>query len=294
MTQRYLDGVLLIKRERDRQWFQEGWDPAHDAVHTNGELVAAAICYAEAGRGFDLEISARDGKWPMLWPWEPSWWKPSDDLVRNLVKAGALIAAEIDRVQRADTPSVAADPAQGERLRDAETARDELQAGLEMWHGKFLAMVETYLTVQEQLTAAESQLTALRQERDEARKEIDAAWFGIEHGFDIETRADLESQARTNGFKYGLAQAVHHMWKRDPRVEELEASVSALTVLREAIREAMKWCPHPEEGEYTASGPVLRLLNGLSAALAVSPVPQYQEKTDGTGGFSIHASEDRG
>jgi hypothetical protein len=35
------------------------------------------------------------------WPWDASWWKPSNDPVRNLVKAGALIAAEIDRLQRA-------------------------------------------------------------------------------------------------------------------------------------------------------------------------------------------------
>ena len=36
------------------------------------------------------------------WPssWNTSWWKPSADPIRNLVKAGALIAAEIDRLQR--------------------------------------------------------------------------------------------------------------------------------------------------------------------------------------------------
>ena len=33
------------------------------------------------------------------WPWAKKWWKPSDDPVRNLVKAGALIAAEIDRLE---------------------------------------------------------------------------------------------------------------------------------------------------------------------------------------------------
>jgi hypothetical protein len=32
------------------------------------------------------------------WPWEPEGWKPSDDPIRNLVKAGSLIAAEIDRL----------------------------------------------------------------------------------------------------------------------------------------------------------------------------------------------------
>jgi hypothetical protein len=38
---------------------------------------------------------------PTYWPWDKEWWKPSDDPTRNLVKAGALIAAEIDRLQRA-------------------------------------------------------------------------------------------------------------------------------------------------------------------------------------------------
>jgi hypothetical protein len=38
------------------------------------------------------------------WPWDAEWWKPSPDSVRNLVKAGALIAAEIDRLQRKETP----------------------------------------------------------------------------------------------------------------------------------------------------------------------------------------------
>jgi hypothetical protein len=37
---------------------------------------------------------------PLAWPWAEKWWKPSEDQVRNLVKAGALIAAEIDRIQR--------------------------------------------------------------------------------------------------------------------------------------------------------------------------------------------------
>lgn len=36
-----------------------------------------------------------------IWPWDKSWWKPTpDDRIRELIKAGALIAAEIDRLQR--------------------------------------------------------------------------------------------------------------------------------------------------------------------------------------------------
>ena len=36
------------------------------------------------------------------WPWDDEWWNPSPDPITNLVKAGALIAAEIDRQERID------------------------------------------------------------------------------------------------------------------------------------------------------------------------------------------------
>ena len=73
-------------------------------------------------------------------------------------------------------------------------------------------------------------LEEAEQENARLTAEIDAAWFGIDHGFDIESRAELEKQSKTNGFKYGLAQAVHHMWKRNPKVQQAEqARDAALT-----------------------------------------------------------------
>jgi hypothetical protein len=33
------------------------------------------------------------------WPWEDKWWKPKDRR-RDLVRAGALIVAEIERLDR--------------------------------------------------------------------------------------------------------------------------------------------------------------------------------------------------
>lgn len=99
-------GVRLIGAARARQMSEEGWTPAHDDEHLHGELCGAAMAYV-ANRD-----SARvDGTPPLGWPWEPSWWKPSDDTVRNLVKAGALIAAEIDRLLRAG----ASRPTEGEQ-----------------------------------------------------------------------------------------------------------------------------------------------------------------------------------
>jgi hypothetical protein len=85
-------GASLIVEERERQIGQEGWNANHDDAHGNGELVDAAICYALA-----YTSRATNRRW--RWPWEGRWWKPSDRK-RNLVKAGALIAAEIDRLQR--------------------------------------------------------------------------------------------------------------------------------------------------------------------------------------------------
>lgn len=93
-----MNGVQLIAAERTRQIEDEGWDAQHDDSHSNGQLAAASICYTEqAAMGMPM---TRRCNVPRAWPWGHDWWKPADDQVRNLVKAGALIAAEIDRLQR--------------------------------------------------------------------------------------------------------------------------------------------------------------------------------------------------
>lgn len=93
-----LSGVELIQRERARQISKEGWTPKHDDTHKKGELAMAGAIYAVPPDSRAQEFDdAPDG-----WPWSPKWWKPSpNDRVKELVKAGALIAAEIDRLQRA-------------------------------------------------------------------------------------------------------------------------------------------------------------------------------------------------
>lgn len=89
----YTHGARLIARERLRQISREGYTPEHDAEHNMGELVRAAISYAYTG----MHGNANTQPDPE-WPWDRESWKPSDDRIRSLVKAGALIAAEIDRV----------------------------------------------------------------------------------------------------------------------------------------------------------------------------------------------------
>lgn len=82
-----------VLAERHRQVEQEGWTPEHDQQYDGGELSLAASCYALAGDGPHASL-------PEDWPWNSDWWKPADDR-RNLVKAGALILADIERLDRA-------------------------------------------------------------------------------------------------------------------------------------------------------------------------------------------------
>lgn len=93
-------GIELIAEERARQISSEGWTAAHDAEHYRGELSAAGASYAMAASGQVKyhRDSMADITPPSQWPWDAEWWKLSDDPVRTLTKAGALIAAEIDRI----------------------------------------------------------------------------------------------------------------------------------------------------------------------------------------------------
>lgn len=96
-------GIELIAEERQRQIEKEGWTKEHDAQHVNNELANAAATYAmdpECREAltklvYDCELT----KIPPTWPWSDELYKPSpDDRIKELMKAGALIAAEIDRL----------------------------------------------------------------------------------------------------------------------------------------------------------------------------------------------------
>jgi hypothetical protein len=92
-------GVNLIAEERRRQITGEGWTPEHDDAHDDGEMAMAASSYLLPPDARPTWLDLSDT--PEDWPWAKAWWKPSpDDRVRELVKAGALVAAEIDRLLR--------------------------------------------------------------------------------------------------------------------------------------------------------------------------------------------------
>lgn len=94
-----MTAIELIAAERNRQISVEGFTPDHDDQHVDNQLANAAACYA-----LDAHLSQKE-IWgtelvDLMWPWAEEWWKPEESRIRNLVKAGALLVAEIERLQR--------------------------------------------------------------------------------------------------------------------------------------------------------------------------------------------------
>ncbi|WHP32810.1 hypothetical protein QMG90_07880 [Trabulsiella odontotermitis] len=82
-----------VLAERRRQITAEGWTAEHDDKYQHSEMLWAACCYV-------LNTIQKYNRVPFDWPWDDSWWKPSNPR-RDLVKANALLLAEIERIDRA-------------------------------------------------------------------------------------------------------------------------------------------------------------------------------------------------
>lgn len=94
-------GWLDIGHERKRQVDEENWSAEHDDGHRIGEMARAGAAYATSA-ACSLDAAARVSVGMLalrLWPWGISWWKPKGGR-RDLVRAGTLIVAEIDRLDR--------------------------------------------------------------------------------------------------------------------------------------------------------------------------------------------------
>lgn len=85
-------GANVINRERFRQIKEEGYNFDHDDDFKFNELIDAATSYLLACDGYVKFAEAEEN-----WPWDLKHFKPKDTW-SNLVKAGALIAAELDRL----------------------------------------------------------------------------------------------------------------------------------------------------------------------------------------------------
>jgi hypothetical protein len=123
-----LSGIERIAAERQRQVEREGWTPKHDDKHDSDELSLAAIAYASP---LPVKVEAYiippcgcrsagechhvfgKKKWIDPWPWESEWDKRKQHpRLRRLEIAGALIAAEIDRLLRSVEPEEAPEQAE--------------------------------------------------------------------------------------------------------------------------------------------------------------------------------------
>ncbi|MCW0104966.1 hypothetical protein [Burkholderia pseudomallei] len=92
---RLTDAARDMLAERRQQVEAEGWTPEHDDQYQHGAIALAAACYAANAGGV-----AWADPLPSFWPWMHNWWKPTTPR-RDLVKAGALILAELERLDRA-------------------------------------------------------------------------------------------------------------------------------------------------------------------------------------------------
>lgn len=107
--------VFDVLQERNRQQSVEGFTIEHDDAHSDRGLLKAAQAYVEHVRSRSWTIgdygahNYQTDPPPICWPWERSWWKPKDSR-RDLVRAAALLLAELERMDRASPLT------QGEKL----------------------------------------------------------------------------------------------------------------------------------------------------------------------------------
>jgi hypothetical protein len=103
-----------VLAERQRQIQREGWSAAHDDEHDDGSLARAAAAYCLTGT--DVPVLVRLGGQGMtgadrpIWPWRISDYRPKTRRA-DLVRAAALILAEIERIDRAHDGVIASRPA---------------------------------------------------------------------------------------------------------------------------------------------------------------------------------------
>jgi hypothetical protein len=117
MTQRKKDGAERIRLERERQRTVEGYDAKHDDGHDGEDLAWAASCYAAPE---EIYVEHRYASGVEFSDPFPTGWGDTrprnqkneiicldtnsksnrEKRIRQLEKAGALIAAEIDRLLR--------------------------------------------------------------------------------------------------------------------------------------------------------------------------------------------------
>lgn len=92
------NGSQHIAEEREKQIKKYGYTPEHDSGYKHSELLFAALAYLNAAI-YGRNVGSED------WPFEMKYFNGGEDFVKDLSKAGAFIAAEIDRLNLDNTPN---------------------------------------------------------------------------------------------------------------------------------------------------------------------------------------------
>lgn len=97
-------GIDLITEERKRHP-EIGYNAEHDDTHINGEIADGAALYAMSQDSIDyINQEWGNDRHLHFWPFDLKSLKPlefeGEGRIKQLAKAGAMIAAEIDRLKR--------------------------------------------------------------------------------------------------------------------------------------------------------------------------------------------------
>jgi hypothetical protein len=103
--------ALDVMIEREQQIGSDGYLPGHDDAHEDGSLACAGAAYAlNAGCLLHPDNGTPLQEPPIFWMWRTKDFKPKlgiADARRELVRAAALIVAEIARYDRQHPPAAA-------------------------------------------------------------------------------------------------------------------------------------------------------------------------------------------
>lgn len=156
-------GTKLIEQYREEQISKHNWSVQHDIdVNKDGQFVQAAVSYLSATN--QVQVKTATGPITVrpldIWPsnWSTNWFKAGDDKIKNLSKAGALIAAEIDRLlqtsDNVDLEELYKYAKQQELFAEVRKVREEqIQRGLtkeSLTYGKYTDAVIAYCANEDQ------------------------------------------------------------------------------------------------------------------------------------------------
>jgi len=89
------------------------------------------------------------------------------------------------------------------------------------------------------ISALEKQLTQVKEERDKAVKRENEFWEYLRNAFLIESREELEEHAKGWSPQNSLLVALHHIWKREPKVEEIQKQLTQVRRERDRAESLM-------------------------------------------------------